>query len=115
MVIPKEESAKRLSVSLAAPRRGPVFDVLFFVFQGRTAASSSCAYVYCCTHVFFFAHRHFFSLAAAALCSCSRLRGTQGARPNTTAQVWALAEVRGTCSGGSKSRKLSSNLSLIHI
>ena len=45
MVIPKEESAKRLSVSLAAPRRGPVFDVLFFVFQGRTAASSGCAYV----------------------------------------------------------------------
>ena len=34
----------------------------------------------------------------------SRLRGTQGARPNTTAQVWALAEVLGTCSGGSKSQ-----------
>ena len=51
----------------------------------------------------FFAHRHIFSLPAAGLFSCSRLRGTQGARPNITMQVWALAEVRGTCSGGSKS------------
>ena len=42
-------------------------------------------------------------LPAAGRFSCSWLRGTQGARPNTTAQVWALAEVRGTCSGGSKS------------
>ena len=46
----------------------------------------------------------FVSLAAAGYFSCSRFRGTQGARPNTTAQVWALAEVRGTCSGGSKSQ-----------
>ena len=56
----------------------------------------------------FFAHRHF-SLPVAGLFSCSRLRGTQVARPNTTAQVWALAEVRGTCSGGPKSQKLPSN------
>ena len=41
----------------------------------------------------------FFSLPAPGRFSCSRLRGTQGARQNTTAQVWALAEVRGTCSG----------------
>ena len=27
----------------------------------------------------------------------------------TAVQVWALAEVHGTCSGGSKSRKLTSN------
>ena len=46
----------------------------------------------------------FFSLPAAGLLSCSRLRGTQGARPNTSAQVSAPAEVRGTCSGGSKSQ-----------
>ena len=46
----------------------------------------------------------FFSLPAADLFSCSRLRNTQGARPNTTAQVWALAAVRGMCSGGSKSQ-----------
>ena len=52
----------------------------------------------------FSAHRYFFSLPAAGLFLCSRLRGTQGARPNTTAQVWALAEVRGTCAGGSKSQ-----------
>ena len=45
----------------------------------------------------------FFSLPAAGLFSFSRLRGMQGVRANTTAQVWALAEVRGTCSGGSKS------------
>ena len=31
-------------------------------------------------------------------------RGTQGARPNITVQVWALTEVRGTCSGVSKSQ-----------
>ena len=43
-----------------------------------------------------------FSLPAARFFSCSRLQGTQGARP--TAQVWALAEFRGTCSGGSKSQ-----------
>ena len=43
-----------------------------------------------------------FSLPAADRFSCSRLRGTQGASPDTTAQVWALAKVRGTCSGGSK-------------
>ena len=54
-----------------------------------------CIKVFFCTSVFF-------SLPAAGLFSSSRLRGTQGARPNTTAQVWALAEVRGTCSGGSK-------------
>ena len=45
-----------------------------------------------------------FSLPAASLFSRSWLRGTQGARPNTTVQVWALAEVRGTCSRGSKSQ-----------
>ena len=44
----------------------------------------------------------FVFLPAAGLFSCSRLRGPQGARPDTTAQVWALAEVRGMCSGGSK-------------
>ena len=44
----------------------------------------------------------FSSLPVAGLFSCSRLRRTQGARPDTTAQVWALVEVRGICSGGSK-------------
>ena len=52
----------------------------------------------------FFCASSFVSLPAAGLFSCSRLRGVQGARPNTTAQVWALAEVRGTCSAGSKSQ-----------
>ena len=50
----------------------------------------------------YLALRHIF-LPAEGLLSCSRPRGTQGARRNTTAQVWALADVRGTCSGGSKS------------
>ena len=73
----------------------------------------------------FFCTSAFFSLPAGGLSSCSRLRGTQGARPKSTAQVWTLVEVCGTCSGGSKSRKLASNhgeafrahraLSLIHI
>ena len=52
----------------------------------------------------FFGPSAFFSLPAAGLSSCSRLRSTQGARRNTTAQVWALGGVRGTCSGGSKSQ-----------
>ena len=52
---------------------------------------------------FFFGISAFFSFPAAGLFSCSRLQGTQGARPNTTAQVLTLAEVRGQCSGGSKS------------
>ena len=51
----------------------------------------------------FLAHRHFFSSGAGRF-SCFRLRGTQRACRNTTAQVWALADVRGTCSGGSKSQ-----------
>ena len=51
-----------------------------------------------------FLHIGIFSLPAAGLFSSSRLRGTQGARPKSTAQVWALAEVRGTYSGGSKSQ-----------
>ena len=50
----------------------------------------------------FFCTSAYFSLPAAGLFSCSWLRGTPRARPNTTAQVWALAEVRGTCSGSSK-------------
>ena len=49
-------------------------------------------------------HIGVFSIPTAGLFSCSQLRGTQGARPTTTAQVWALAEVRGKCSGGSKSQ-----------
>ena len=35
----------------------------------------------------FLALRHFFSLPPAGDFSCNRLRGTQGARPGTTAQV----------------------------
>ena len=53
-----------------------------------------------CINVFLW-HMGIFSLLAAGLFSCSRLRGTQGARRNTTAQSWALVDVRGTCSGGS--------------
>ena len=45
-----------------------------------------------------------FSLPAESLFSCLRLLGTQEARPNTTAHVWALAVIRGTFSGGSKSQ-----------
>ena len=57
----------------------------------------------------FFGTLAFFSLPPASLFPCSRQRGTQEASVNTAVQVRALAEVRGTCSGGSKSRKLASN------
>ena len=46
----------------------------------------------------------FVSLPAACHFSCSPLRGTQGARSNTIAHVWALDEVRRTRFGGAKSR-----------
>ena len=49
----------------------------------------------------FFGPSAFFSLPPAGLSSCSWLRGTQGARPDP-AHKFGLAEVRGTCSGGSK-------------
>ena len=49
-----------------------------------------------------FWHIGIFSLPAAGIFSCSRLRGTQGTRRNTRAPVGALADARGTCSGGSK-------------
>ena len=52
----------------------------------------------------FYCTSAFFSLPTAGLFSCSRLRGTQGAHPNTKAQVWPLSEVRGRCSEGSKSQ-----------
>ena len=61
------------------------------------------ACLFCITmYVCVFLALRYFSLPAEGLFSCSRLRGTQGARPDITVQVWALAEVRGTCSGGSK-------------
>ena len=47
-----------------------------------------------------FWHIGIFSLPTAGLFSCSRLRGTQGAPRNTSAQVWVLVDIRGTCSGG---------------
>ena len=50
-----------------------------------------------------------FSLTAEGLFSRSRLRGTQGARLYTTAQVWVPAGFRGACSGRSKPRNLASN------
>ena len=50
-----------------------------------------------------------FSLPDAGLFSRCRLRGTQGGRLYTTAQVWIQAGLRGACSGRSKSRNLGSN------
>ena len=64
-------------------------------------------YILLCINLFFFSTSAFFSLPAAGLFSCSRLRGTQEPRRNTRAQVWALADVRGMCSGGSKSQDLT--------
>ena len=56
-------------------------------------------YIYFYVQMYFLGQWDFFSLPAARLFSCSRLRGIQGARRNTRAQVRALADVRGTCSG----------------
>ena len=50
-----------------------------------------------------------FSPAPVDLFSRSRLRGMQGARLYTAAQVWVPGGVRGACSGRSKSRNLASN------
>ena len=50
-----------------------------------------------------------FTVPPAGLSSCSRLRSTQEARVYTAEQVWGLTDVRDTCSGGSKSRKLACN------
>ena len=44
-----------------------------------------------------------------SLFSRSRLRGTDGARLYSTAQVWVPGGLRGACSGRSKSRHLASN------
>ena len=57
----------------------------------------------------FFSTSTFFALPPAGLFRCARLRGTQEAQVNTAIQVRALAEVRGTCSEGSKSRNLANN------
>ena len=51
------------------------------------------------------AHRQHFSLSAASRFSCSRLRGTQGARMCSTTQAWGLVGLRGACSGRSKSSR----------
>ena len=63
-----------------------------------------------CINVFFFCTSAFVLFRQRVFCRAlgSGAR-TQGARPCTTAHVWAPAEVRGPCSGGSKSRKLTSN------
>ena len=50
-----------------------------------------------------------FTVPPAGHSSCSRLRSTQEARVYTAEQVWGLTDVRDTCSGGSKSRKLACN------
>ena len=51
----------------------------------------------------------YFSLAAAVFFSRSRLRGAQGGRLYTTAQVWVPAGLRGVCFARLKSRNLVSN------
>ena len=56
-----------------------------------------------------FLHVDIFCSSARGFFSCFRLRGMQEARVNTAVKVWALAEVRSTCSEGSKWRKLASN------
>ena len=47
-----------------------------------------------------FSHVGIFFFLGPRVVSRARLGDTPGARPNTMAQVWALAEVRVACSGG---------------
>ena len=49
----------------------------------------------------FLAHRHFFSSGRGSFLVLSALWHA-GSPPGPRVQVWALAEVRGTCSGSSK-------------
>ena len=62
-----------------------------------------CTYIWMC----FFYPSAFFSLPVAGRSSCSRAPWHAGSPPGPRAQVWALAEVRGTCSGDSKSHVCS--------
>ena len=62
--------------------------------------------------VFFFQQLHVF-LRRPWVFSCSRLRGTQGARLYTTAQFWVPGGFRGACSGRSKSRNLASTRGVV--
>ena len=57
----------------------------------------------------FFSGIILFSPPVAGLFSRSRPWGTQRARVCASAQVWVPAELRGTCSGRSKSRNLADN------
>ena len=74
---------------------------MLFVFLGHCCFEMTYITMYKC---FLLSLRHFFlfrpHVFSRALGSVARREPTR----NTTAQVWALAEVRGTCSGGSKSQ-----------
>ena len=61
-----------------------------------------------CTKWTFLAQRHFFSSVYGSFLLFA-VAGHAGGPREHWVQVWALAEVRGTCSWGSKSRKLVHN------
>ena len=100
MVLVSRNSCPAVSVTMFPPTKRAV----------TTAVLPSCPFSSTCVTPGFHATHipnrtsAFLSLPAPGRFSCYRLQDTQGARPNTTAQVWALAEVRGTCSGGLKSK-----------
>ena len=79
----------------------------------RCGAPLSCATeppsILRCTNVPFFFTFARFSPAPVSLFSRSRLRGTQGGRLYTTAQVWVPAGLLGAYSGRPKARNLASN------
>ena len=64
--------------------------------------AGACCYYLVCINVFLLTSA-FFPLLNGGLFSCYRLRGTQEARLNTTAQGCALTEVQGMFFGGSNS------------
>ena len=77
-----------------------------------SVARVPCNTLYCLllyTNVFLLWVLAHFSLAPVGLFSRSRLRGTQGGRLHTTAQVWVASRLRGASSGRSKSRNLARN------
>ena len=68
----------------------------------RSIRSISPKHILLCTHVFFWPIGIFFSSDRGSFLVLSAL-WYAGSPPGPRGQVWALAEVRGTCSGGFKS------------
>ena len=74
----------------------------FFFLLGLCCMEHTECLLYPCINVFFWLFGFFFSSGCGSFLVLSA-PWHAGSSPRPRAQVWALAEVRGTCSGGSKS------------